>query len=373
MDIKQFLEPIKGENPCGVDLRIVDPSHAGATKYFALKEARNNQRRQERRNVEIEHTLEISAKEWLIVAELAQDLLLNYTKDLEVASWFLEALVRTEKFAGLCKGLRIFTGLVRNYSSHLHPAVEDEEEQDIRLSSIGMLGGRHEIGTVVVALYYHTLLPTISGDNLNAWNIRQIIERNDGNPDDVRSESLMEKNEIRAAILQLEKDTFSSIALELNAARHLFTEFNSALSAAFSASAPDLSGLRNTLQYCCNIAESVKGILDNRPASQAEKKLTARDASEAVSMDTSSQLDKESAIRMLETLSQFFLEANKHSPISYSLARIARWARAELPDVLLETMDSTSREMYCKITGVPFAQGTPHGRAQRVSHQEDDY
>lgn len=364
MDLNRLLEPISKADPCGVDLRTVDSSHVAAEKYFLLKEIRNDQRRQERKNIEVEHTLEINAKPWLEVVNLATELLFKYTKDLEVASWLLEGLVRTEKFSGLAQGLQIFTGLITKYSKQLYPLLEDEEEQDIRLASIGMLGGKHEVGTIVVALYYHALLPTVSGDNLNAWSVRRIIESQGGNADDVRPESLMEREEIRKAIVQLEAQEFDSIADDLANARERFVEFNKSLSAAFSASAPDLSGLRSTLEYCYSIAESIKAIRASQAVSargeedEEEEQPVSSFSREALSLSslTASQLNKEGAIRILEVAAQFFLEADRHSPISYSLERIIRWARATLPEVLLETMEPNARSLYCKITGVPFAQ-----------------
>jgi type VI secretion system protein ImpA len=361
--MEQFLEPIKGDNPCGVDLRKLDASHQAAIKYFSLKDARNTQRRQERKNIEVEHILEISAREWIEVAELAQDLLLNHTKDLEVASWLFEALVRIEKFEGLCKGLRIFTGLVRKYANKLHPTAEEEEEQDIRLASVGMLGGKHEIGTIVVPLYYHALLPTTSEEGLNAWSIRQIIEKSGGNPDDVRKENLLERSDIRSAIAQLAKDEFFAIEASLSSAKTLFVEFNSALSDVFSAYAPDLTGLKTTLHYCCSIVASTKEILESYSAPSAAAEEVQQEEEQAPIQDTR-QLDKEKAIKLLESVAQFFSATEKHSPISYSLMRIIRWAKAELPDVLSETMDDQAREMYCKVTGVPFSQDEKRPYAQ---------
>lgn len=367
--MEQLLEPIKGDNPCGVDLRKLDANHQAAIKYSSLKDSRNTQRRQERRNVEVEHTLEINAKEWFEVAELAQDLLLNHTKDLEVASWLFEALVRIEKFEGLCRGLSIFTGLVHKYSNQLHPKVEEDEEQDIRLASVGMLGGKHEIGTIVVPLYYHVLLPTVSEEGLNAWSIRQIIEKQGGNPDDVRRESLLERSEIRSAIAQLAKDEFFAIEASLSSAKALFLEFNSALSVAFSSYAPDLTGLKSTLNYCCSIVASTREVLDARSAPKEKEESSAAPSSREIPLrDTpAGQLDKEKAIKLLESVAQFFSETERHSPISYSLTRIIRWAKAELPDVLLETMDSQAREMYCKVTGVPFTQN------EKSPYMQDDY
>ena len=49
---------------------------------------------------------------WRKVAELAPDILKNQAKDLEIASWLTESLVRRYGFQGLRDGFKLIHGLI---------------------------------------------------------------------------------------------------------------------------------------------------------------------------------------------------------------------------------------------------------------------
>ncbi|MBE7446421.1 MAG: type VI secretion system ImpA family N-terminal domain-containing protein [Planctomycetia bacterium] len=60
------------------------------------------------------------------------------TKDLQIAVWLTEALVKTEGFEGLTTGLKILTGLLKNYWDHVYPKTDggDFESRANRLELI---------------------------------------------------------------------------------------------------------------------------------------------------------------------------------------------------------------------------------------------
>ncbi len=356
IEVESFLQDISSNEPCGVDVRNLEESNEGFKKYFELRAMRNEQRRQERKNIEADQTLLIEPKEWHEVVRLASELLIQHTKDLEIGAWLVEGLVRVQQFKGLALGFKILGGLLQKYEDSLYPRAEDEEEDATRLTAIAMLGGKYELGSLVVPVYYHTIIPTVSGSNLNAWTIRHMLDKSE----DTRIETLMECDGFKKAVLELDKDSFFPIEKDLAASKEAFLVFNTALSQVFSKDAPNIMGLSDALLYCCGIAFSVQGFL-NKAAKlsqadvQDESQPQNKNANFSLDNFNYQSLTRDSAIDLIRSIAKFFEVSEPHSPISYSLNRLVSWANLDLP-LLLQNIgiDAHAQEEYCKITGVPF-------------------
>src|SRR5919202_1496349 len=68
---------------------------------------------------------EIKTANWPAVIEVATDALVTKTKDLQIAVWLVEALVKQHRFTGLRDGLRLLSRLQEQFWESLYPKVED--------------------------------------------------------------------------------------------------------------------------------------------------------------------------------------------------------------------------------------------------------
>ena len=114
MDMDSLLAPIPGENPAGEDLRY-------SPIYDDLKEARRADDQLERG----EWQREIKTSDWDKVISLASDALSKKSKDLQIAAWLTEALIRKEGFSGLAAGLKLLLGLLQGYWENVYPVIEE--------------------------------------------------------------------------------------------------------------------------------------------------------------------------------------------------------------------------------------------------------
>src|SRR5262245_66622742 len=94
-DFAALLAPIPGASPVGVDLRRDTTPNS---LYYALRDARKAAREDEKRQEEGDST---ARPEWRPVLQAGQQALTEKTKDLEVAAYLIEALLRLYHFAGL--------------------------------------------------------------------------------------------------------------------------------------------------------------------------------------------------------------------------------------------------------------------------------
>jgi type VI secretion system protein ImpA len=122
-----LLSPIPGDKPCGEDLRYTPI-------YDKIKEAR----REEEEVQEGEWKTEGKKADYPQVVKSAVEAL-STTKDLQIAAWLTDALLRTEGFAGLKQGLDFLQGLLGTFWDGLYPQLEDGDAE-LRAAPLQWIG-----------------------------------------------------------------------------------------------------------------------------------------------------------------------------------------------------------------------------------------
>jgi type VI secretion system protein ImpA len=129
----ELLVPIPGANPAGAELRY-DPV------YDKIKEAR----REDDDAPQGEWQTERKVADWPLVIKLTKDALSKKSKDLQLAVWLTEAMLKREGLAGLRAGLDLLDGLVEQYWESLYPAVEDGDVE-MRAAPLDWAGSRLDL------------------------------------------------------------------------------------------------------------------------------------------------------------------------------------------------------------------------------------
>ena len=128
-----LLNPIEGPNPSGSNLRY-EPV------YDKIKEARREEDQPPPGMTERDRKVADN----LLVIKLTTDLLTNKTKDLQLAAWLTEALLKHRGFAGLKDGLGLCYGFVDKFWDTVYPELEDGDAQS-RGAPLGFVGTKLEI------------------------------------------------------------------------------------------------------------------------------------------------------------------------------------------------------------------------------------
>ena len=135
-----LLNPIPGENPSGDSLRY-------APVFDKIKEAR----RADDDAPQGEWNFERKTADYPLVIKLAGEALATKSKDLQVAAWLTEAILRKEGFAGLKAGLEMIKRLVENFWDTLYPELDDGDAE-MRAAPLEWLGTRMDSALRSVAL-----------------------------------------------------------------------------------------------------------------------------------------------------------------------------------------------------------------------------
>jgi len=137
---EDILNPIAGENPSGQSLRY-------APIYDKIKEARRED--DELAQGAWQHERKVA--DWVQVSKLCQDAIAAESKDLQLAAWLSEAMLKREGVRGFCEGLKLCRGLLDKYWDTLYPEL-DEGDAEQRAAPLDWLGSKLVVAVKSVPL-----------------------------------------------------------------------------------------------------------------------------------------------------------------------------------------------------------------------------
>ena len=342
--LEMLLMPVEEGAPGGVDLRA---DSGQQSLYFRLKDARTTARVNERA---AEATGETSAipTEWRTVCDLGQTILARHSKDLEVASWLVEALVRLEGFAGLELGFKLLEGLVDRYWPDLHSL--DREDVAGKVSPLAVLNGIGREGTLVQPIRMVSLIPGRPFGSLSLWHHQLARRDRDG-----EAATAFTQNVAAAGAPALREG-----ARAVRAALDHFLSLTARLEQICGEAAPPSSNTRNVLT---EVADAYRALLGDAPVESSPivtepADEAAGDPPAALGHDRAADIrTREQGFAELLRVAAFFRRAEPHSPISYALETLVARGRMNLVDLLDELLpDAASRTQFLQIAGIAVNQ-----------------
>src|SRR6266566_2949990 len=128
---EDLLQPIPGSNPAGANLRY-DPI------YDKIKEARREEE-------------DVDQADWPLVIKLSGEALATKSKDLQIAAWLTEALLKQESLGGLRAGLGLLRGMLEKFWDQLYPELEGGDAE-LRAGPLTWVGRYLDAGVRTVPL-----------------------------------------------------------------------------------------------------------------------------------------------------------------------------------------------------------------------------
>jgi len=328
-----LLNPIAGPNPGGADLRY-DPL------YDRIKEARRED--DDAPQGEWQHTRKVA--DWPQVIKLTSDAVATKSKDIQLAAWLAEAMLRREGFGGFRATVDAIRGLVDTFWDHLYPEAEDGD-LELRAAPLEWMGTRLDLPVRFVPL-------NRAGHNHIVYTEARAI----GSEADAEGDS--SKQEKRALAIEAGKPTIEEFE----------KSFADTPKAFYKQLAADLDGTLASLQALDELgrekfADAAPGYRRLREAleeiQRAARQLLARklelepDPVEAVAADATpvahaggaafpgagasggmlaaEPVDRADATARVISAARFLRRSEPHNPASYLMLRALRWGelRAE--------------------------------------------
>lgn len=339
LDVETLLLPISEENPAGSDPRLdVTPQ----SLYFRLRDARSEARAAERVADNDPAADAGSGRHWLTVRELSLEALSGTGKDIEIAAWLTESLVRTDGLAGLTAGARLIAGLAARYwAAGLFPT-PDEDGVAGRVAPVAGLNGEGGNGTLLQPLRKLVLFDRADGTPLTFWRFEQAEEAevlDQARKAQRLAAGVLPLAELEAEAKSIGRDRLAALHRDLVRAIEAWRGLDQALTAAAQADAPPtgrvqelLDKLRRTAERYAPPAEAVPDAVEAAPGEvPAESEPASRGPADRI-------VTREEMLQQISRIAAYFRANEPHSPLSYTLEDAVRRARMGLPDLLKEMM-----------------------------------
>ncbi len=356
-----LLAPISEAAPAGVNVRL-DPDPGSL--YYRIKDARAAARAAERQALHGDEASATSA-DWSAVLELCPKLSLEQSKDLEVAAWWTEALVREYGFAGLRDGFKLALGWVERYWDALHPQ-PDEDGVSTRVAPLAGLNGDDAEGTLIAPI---SLVP-LTGESdgvgpFSAWHYHQASELERIEEGEQRQQRIAAGaptlEQFRRAARAAGPESFRELLADLEECRAAFDALNQALEQRCGHFAPPSTRIADALGRAADVLKYVASEVLVSEAPQAADAATENaGASASVQAGGAAPAapggplrSREDALRTLKTVAEYYRRAEPHSPIAYLVEQAIRWGNLPLHELIEELIpDTGSRSTYQMMTGI---------------------
>jgi type VI secretion system protein ImpA len=301
--------------------------------------------------------------DWPVVIELSTHALTSLTKDLQIAAWLSDALVKYnghDRLAGLRDSLKLMRGLIEDYWDEVFPESDPEgDDGHFRARANIILGFDARIGLAIKAI---PLTESISGLKYSFMNWE--AARSFDVPDNVGFDSFGSSEIDRFTMLKEQAEREGKITGEdwrkaVNGTPYQFckgrldlihecsaelTALGETIDRRFDREAPSLKELRRSLEEMTSLMKRLER--EKRPpeaAAEIEGSSTNEDADSLNGRAAGFELPaisgtiqtRQEALRRLADIAEYFRHTEPHSPISYLVQRAIKWGNMSL-DVWLE-------------------------------------
>ena len=337
-----LLNPIEGPNPSGSNLRY-EPV------YDKIKEARREEDQPPPGMTERDRKVADN----LLVIKLTTDLLTNKSKDLQLAAWLTEALLKRKGFGGLKDGLALCYGFVDKFWDTVYPELEDGDAQS-RGAPLGFVGTKLEIPLKLVPV-----VEKAAYSLLDYQQSREVGYEDQAKADDAKKKraALVKEGKLTPEIFdkafeETPKKFYAQAEQDLDACLLTLTQLKKTCDEKFGDDGPAFGPLQSSLDATRHLMHGFLQKKREKEPDPVEVVAAAGNAAEGeaqgegagpvrtgvlISVETSSEpADRVDAIRKVAEAAAFLRQREPTSPASYLMLRGLRWgelrAAIELAD-----------------------------------------
>lgn len=319
----------------------------------------------------------VSPKLWETVIDLGTAILTGVGKDLEVAARMTEALARLHGMAGIRDGLRLSANLAEQFWDHLFPALDPVEGPEERVSLLSGLNGANKPGVLVERINFQRVTEGTTERDYYLWEYSIAADTHRISDEQAREDRCRQLGYSLDDILKAANSTsgeyFLNLKQEIEAAEAALQDFDQIFDKHCGQLSPPTSQIRGALEKARAAIQrlgqqKMGALLSNHEVTQqpvtpsiakassnssVETTLLASTNGDAFPLSKAALNSRQDAIDAMEMVAKYFRATEPHSPISYSLDKLVKWANLPLDKLILEWIpDSSARDLFGLMTGV---------------------
>lgn len=358
IDLETLFNPISEDIPTGPDAR---ENASPTSNYQTIKTERNQARAAERQSVHDGESNEASTH-WRKITELAPQIINSESKDLEVASWYAEAMLRRFGFGGLRDAFKLIEGLIDGFWDTLHP-MPDEYGMETRVSCLSGLNGEGAEGVLIAPIRKVSLTEDDEMPGpFSLWQYKQAIDAQKSPDEQTRKNKIdqlgFSVDDIQKYVDHSSDEFITHLRDDLVECVELYRSIGRKLDEVCGIQdAPPTSTIVGVLEETLGVVKHLgKNKLFEEPETTEEEThetVEAGDTSAKVKHAKGPIQTREDAFNQLLDIAEYFRKSEPHSPVSYLLQKAVKWGRMSLNDLISELIpDSGARDKYSELTGV---------------------
>lgn len=352
VDLDALLKPISDESPVGQDLRsVLFDSKKGIYWHDRIREAHR------------ENLYETVPKlpDWPAVIDLSTQALATLTKDLQIAAWLSDAIVKHnghDRLVGLRDSLKLVRGLIEQYWDSLFPVIDSEGDDGqftARANIIATLDARLAFAAKAIPL-------TEGAAGLKYsfldWEDSKHFDLPDKDKwDSLTSDELEKATRLKEQAAQEKKTTGDDWRRAVNNTPYQFFKdrlgllqecadelaaLDEAMDLRFRREAPGVKEMRRSLEDLTSLVSNLEQ--EKRPPEIVvfENSPESADGKSGIVSFSGSVQTRQEALRRLAEVAEYFRQAEPHSPISYLVQRAVKWGHMPLEAWLEDVVKDSS-------------------------------
>lgn len=337
--LEAILGPISIAHPCGEDLSF-------SPDFDRIHEAR----REDDPTVDYgEWTINLKQADWHAVTDICTKLLIGRSKDLRVAAWLCEGLVKVGGLNGLATGLNIVSGLICRFGQDLYPHAEDGDD-DQRFGTLSWFISRstqlvRQVPLTNAAAGQYSLL-----DYETARALQPQVQKTSDRHAETTEKPTLEK--IAAATAATGEDCYKTWIFDADRARQLTDELSNLAVTAFGDSCPSFTQLADGIDAVrahLNKIAVERGMgreVDTKEERPEPEIAIQQKVIRTLSGVSAAGLTRSQALAQLREVATFFRASEPHSPVAYLADKAAKWADMPLHAWLHEVVKDSGTLSY---------------------------
>ncbi|HEY8560316.1 MAG TPA: type VI secretion system protein TssA [Pyrinomonadaceae bacterium] len=336
INFETLLAPISEDNPSGEYLR-----------YSGIYDEISEARRSDKDVPQGEWQTELKYADYRKVISLAVPALEKDTKDLQIAAWLSEALVKEHGFVGLRDCLRLVTGLQETFWETLHPEI-DEGDMEGRANAIAWMELQTSYALKQAKITGYQGYSFIDFEDSKKYDIPENLASLDSTEqarynalrDEAEKENRVTANKWRAEMAQTRRQFVEELSFLFDECWAAYNDVNRVIEERFDRNqAPGMNNLRKALD---DVHTLVKKFLEEKRAEEPDE-ITEEIIEEGadgeggavvrvagVATASGAIQNRQDALKRLGDIADFFKKTEPHSPISYILQRAVKWGNMPL-------------------------------------------
>lgn len=357
VDVSSLLEPISAENLVGVDLR---QDNSPKSAYVQIRDARKAARAAERSNVFDDGNTEAD-DHWRVVFERSPQVFKQQAKDLEIACWYAESLIRKAGFAGLRDGFSLIRQLIEKYWDNIYP-LPDEDGIETRVAALTGLNGEGAEGVLIAPIRTAAITESGQRGSFAFWQYKQALDAQRISDEQGRADQIAKNgftlDDIQKAVEESSSEFYVNLRDDVRDALEEYKRVGQLLSEHCGMhKAPPTSNIVNILAEILGAINHLAKFKLPQAQDEASETASADGVTSGSVTMSGAVKSRHEAFQQLSQISQFFRRTEPHSPISYIIEKAVRWGNMSLGELMHELIpDDGSRTTYRSLTGVNNAE-----------------